>query len=82
MHNSAMFRVLWSEGKGTMEGPRFAKFSDAVRFFDKKKATASVVILNPNGKIARLCKRRQCEAQDEAGIRDGRAKFRTSRSPQ
>lgn len=52
-----MFRVLWSQGKGTIEGPRFARFSDAMRFFDMKKTTASVVILNPNGKIARVSHR-------------------------
>ena len=84
MLRSAMYKVMWSAGSGTVTGPRFAHYSDALRLFEAKKTMASVVILDSTGKIAKAYHRQwnpRLLQSDVQSPRTGKSSQSTAKNP-
>jgi hypothetical protein len=62
MHNSEMYRIWCSSGKGTWRGPCFRHYTDALRYVDEHRSEFSSAIHKPNGGIVHMASRVLCRA--------------------
>jgi hypothetical protein len=56
--SAGILRSLAGDIQECFEGRK----SDALSFYEEKRATSSVVIINPNGHVAKVCHRRAAKA--------------------
>ncbi len=69
MHNAPMYKILWSRGQGTCEGPRFRRFHDALRYVNERRSECSFAILNPNGGVDHIARRNMGLARERVSGR-------------